>query len=175
MQIHSKEALKDYIHSVHDYIRNSGAGYGMTALKIFNVFYSLKILESKAEYLGYSKFCEWSKLKKKLKETEYGNKTENGLNFREEFHHTINELRNICLGDSDSNNPIKKEIIDIYDYVLDYEETELGLQIKNVVGDALDRIRDQADKKIKLKTLRILFIIKYLKNYLMNLFALCLL
>ena len=153
MQIHSKEALKDYIHSVHDYIRNSGAGYGMTALKIFNVFYSLKILESKAEYLGFSKFCEWSKLKKKLKETEYGNKTENGLNFREEFHHTINELRNICLGDSDSNNPIKKEIIDIYDYVLDYEETELGLQIKNVVGDALDRIRDQADKKIKLKNI----------------------
>lgn len=153
MQIHSKEALKDYIHSVHDYIRNSGAGYGMTALKIFNVFYSLKILESKAEYLGFSKFCEWSKLKKKLKETEYGNKTENGLNFREEFHHTINELRNICLGDSDSNNPIKKEIIDIYDYVLDYEETELGLQIKNVVGEALDRIRDQADKKIKLKNI----------------------
>ena len=45
VNFHTREQLKEYIHSIHDYIRNSGAGYGMDALKIFNVFYSLKILE----------------------------------------------------------------------------------------------------------------------------------
>ena len=45
INFHTREQLKEYIHSIHDYIRNSGAGYGMDALKIFNVFYSLKILE----------------------------------------------------------------------------------------------------------------------------------
>ena len=30
MPISTKEQLKDHIHSIHDYLRNSGAGYGMT-------------------------------------------------------------------------------------------------------------------------------------------------
>jgi type I restriction enzyme S subunit len=45
MTISTKEQLKDHIHSIHDFLRNFGAGYGMTAMKIFMIFYGLKIIE----------------------------------------------------------------------------------------------------------------------------------
>ena len=47
MPISTKEQLKAHIHGIHDYIRNSGAGYGMTAMSIFTFFYGLKIIEKK--------------------------------------------------------------------------------------------------------------------------------
>ena len=40
--ISSKEALKEKIHKIHNYLRNNGAGYGMNALKVFNIIYGLK-------------------------------------------------------------------------------------------------------------------------------------
>ena len=40
--ISNKEALKDKIHEIHNYLRNNGAGYGMNALKVFNLIYGLK-------------------------------------------------------------------------------------------------------------------------------------
>jgi type I restriction-modification system DNA methylase subunit len=43
--ISNKEALKDKIHSIHNYLRNNGAGYGMNALKVFNIIYGLKKIE----------------------------------------------------------------------------------------------------------------------------------
>ena len=43
--ITNKNALKDKIHEIHNFIRNSGAGYGTTALKIFNLIYGLKRIE----------------------------------------------------------------------------------------------------------------------------------
>lgn len=45
--ISNKEALKDKIHEIHNYLRNNGAGYGMNALKVFNLIYGLKKLEEK--------------------------------------------------------------------------------------------------------------------------------
>jgi len=45
--ISNKEALKDKIHEIHNYLRNNGAGYGMNALKTFNVLYGLKKIEEK--------------------------------------------------------------------------------------------------------------------------------
>ena len=36
--VSNKEALKDKIHEIHNYLRNNGAGYGMNALKVFNFF-----------------------------------------------------------------------------------------------------------------------------------------
>ena len=35
--VSNKEALKDKIHEIHNYLRNNGAGYGMNALKVFNL------------------------------------------------------------------------------------------------------------------------------------------
>ena len=41
----NKEALKDKIHEIHNYMRNNGVGYGMNAMKIFNLIYGLKKIE----------------------------------------------------------------------------------------------------------------------------------
>jgi type I restriction enzyme S subunit len=43
--ISNKEALKDKIHEIHNYLRNNGVGYGMNALKVFNILYGLKKIE----------------------------------------------------------------------------------------------------------------------------------
>lgn len=43
--ISNKEALRDKIHEIHNYLRNNGAGYGMNALKVFNIIYGLKKIE----------------------------------------------------------------------------------------------------------------------------------
>ena len=45
--ISSKEALKEKIHEIHNYLRNNGAGYGMSALKVFNIIYGLKKIKEK--------------------------------------------------------------------------------------------------------------------------------
>jgi type I restriction-modification system DNA methylase subunit len=45
--ISNKEALKDKIHEIHNFLRNNGAGYGMNALKVFNLLYGLKKIEEK--------------------------------------------------------------------------------------------------------------------------------
>ena len=42
-----KEALKDKIHDIHNFLRNNGAGYGMNALKVFNILFGLKKIEEK--------------------------------------------------------------------------------------------------------------------------------
>ena len=43
--VSNKEALRDKIHEIHNFLRNNGAGYGMGALKVFNVVYGLKKIE----------------------------------------------------------------------------------------------------------------------------------
>lgn len=43
--ISNKDALRDKIHQIHNYLRNHGAGYGMNALKVFNILYGLKKIE----------------------------------------------------------------------------------------------------------------------------------
>ena len=49
--ISDKDALRDKIHEMHNYLRNHGAGYGMNALKVFNIIYGLKRLEEKNLYV----------------------------------------------------------------------------------------------------------------------------
>jgi type I restriction-modification system DNA methylase subunit len=43
--VSNKDALRDKIHEIHNYLRNNGAGYGMNALKVFNILYGLKKIE----------------------------------------------------------------------------------------------------------------------------------
>jgi type I restriction-modification system DNA methylase subunit len=83
------EQLREHIHSIHDYIRNTGTGYGMTALKIFNIFYSLKLLENKSKELGFQ-FCEWQELKKHNDRE----KQEINSDFSKFIYLAIEELRN---------------------------------------------------------------------------------
>lgn len=43
--ITNKDALRDKIHEIHNFLRNNGIGYGMNALKAFNVLYGLMRIE----------------------------------------------------------------------------------------------------------------------------------
>ena len=45
MDISNRDALRDKIHEIHNFLRNNGAGYGMNALKVFNLLYGLKRIE----------------------------------------------------------------------------------------------------------------------------------
>lgn len=62
--ITNKESLKDKIHQIHNYLRNHGAGYGMNALKIFNLFYGLKKIEERGLFdtIGLDTCCKFSYL-----------------------------------------------------------------------------------------------------------------
>ena len=63
--ISNKDALKSKIHEIHNYLRNHGAGYGMNALKVFNILYGLKKIEENGliDKVGLKKpYCEFSYL-----------------------------------------------------------------------------------------------------------------
>lgn len=99
-KIKNDEDLKQLFHGIHDYIRNHEAYYGMNALKIFNVIYTLKLLEPKVkskEPLEYntglkdnegndiydkhifSDKCLFSNLVKKVKSGQKGKEDVTGL------------------------------------------------------------------------------------------------
>ena len=60
--ITTREELKDHIHNIHNYMRNKGIGYGMQALKVFMVFYALKLLEAGIDsgLVNLPKDCKFS-------------------------------------------------------------------------------------------------------------------
>jgi len=65
--ISNKETLKDKIHEIHNFLRNHGVGYGMNALKVFNVFYGLKkIEENKLLNINLSENIKFSNLLKMI-------------------------------------------------------------------------------------------------------------
>lgn len=51
----NRDDLREYIHNIHNFLRNKGAGYGQTGLKIFNVFYGLKLIKEYLDTLGLNK------------------------------------------------------------------------------------------------------------------------
>ena len=59
--VSNKEALKNKIHDIHNYLRNNGAGYGMNALKVFTLLYGLKKIEERKVFdkvkLYYLVYC----------------------------------------------------------------------------------------------------------------------
>ena len=62
--ITNREALKEKIHDIHNYLRNHGAGYGMNALKVFNIIYGLKKIDEAdlLEKTGLDDCCKFSNL-----------------------------------------------------------------------------------------------------------------
>ena len=56
--ITNREDLKDYIHGIHNFLRNSGIGYGMNALKTFNVFYGLYMVSKNDEIYSKTNLSE---------------------------------------------------------------------------------------------------------------------
>ena len=80
--ITNSDSLKEHIHSIHNYLRNHGGGYGLGALKIFNIFYGIKKLEEHGltEVLDLSEEYRFASLLKMSKEMT-----------DEDFHHHIVE------------------------------------------------------------------------------------
>jgi type I restriction-modification system DNA methylase subunit/restriction endonuclease S subunit len=71
--VSNKEALKDKIHEIHNFLRNNGAGYGMNALKVFNIIYGLKKIEENGLFDKVSlkkPDCEFSYLLKLANENK---------------------------------------------------------------------------------------------------------
>jgi type I restriction-modification system DNA methylase subunit len=68
--ISNKEAMYDMIHSIHNFIRNNGGGYGMTALKCFSLLYGLCKIELNGHFkkTGLSDNCKFSYIKQKFDE-----------------------------------------------------------------------------------------------------------
>ena len=65
--VSNKEALKEKIHEIHNFLRNNGAGYGMNALKVFNILYGLKKIEENGLLINVNlkrPDCEFSYLLK---------------------------------------------------------------------------------------------------------------
>ena len=64
-EISNREELRDHIHKIHDFLRNRGVGIGMTALKIFNLFYALKLIDTKRHTFKpmLSDTCSWKCLR----------------------------------------------------------------------------------------------------------------
>lgn len=62
--ISNKEALKDKIHEIHNFLRNNGAGYGMNALKVFNIIFGLKKIEDNNLFdkVDLDSVCKFSNL-----------------------------------------------------------------------------------------------------------------
>ena len=146
MYFHTREQLKEYVHSIHDYIRNSGAGYGMSALKLFNVMYSLKILEGKSKELGLSGTYDWKELKKYF--TKCKNKEEE---FNKYIYSAINELREVVINDNVGDNPLNAFMRDLYDEIDEindkYSHEELT-ELRERIGAKMDFIKN-GDAKLR--------------------------
>jgi type I restriction-modification system DNA methylase subunit len=50
----TNDDLKNYIHDIHNFLRNNGVGYGIVSLNIFSVFYGLKLIQPKLDVLDLS-------------------------------------------------------------------------------------------------------------------------
>jgi type I restriction enzyme S subunit len=70
--VSNKEALKDKIHEIHNYLRNNGAGYGMNALKVFNILYGLKKIEENGllDKVSLKPDCKFSHLLQMAKDNK---------------------------------------------------------------------------------------------------------
>lgn len=60
----NKDELRDKIHQIHNFLRNHGAGYGMNALKVFNIVYGLHKIEKSNlfERFKLDEVCRFSTL-----------------------------------------------------------------------------------------------------------------
>ena len=68
--INSREEMKNRVHSLHNFLRNNGAGYGMNALKMFSLFYGLKKIEDNNHFekTGLNECCKFSIIKELFEE-----------------------------------------------------------------------------------------------------------
>lgn len=77
-KITGSSSLREEIHKIHNIFRNSGAGYGMNALKVFNIMYGLMRIDNNKFFdkSGLPESCKFSKIIDKCKDKETFNKDE---------------------------------------------------------------------------------------------------
>ena len=148
--ISNKEALKEKIHEIHNFLRNNGAGYGMSALKVFNILYGLKKIEENGliDSVGLKRpECEFSYLlsvanenkDNKLTDLIYG-QVLNAINENEiikdilfyeipknikanVFTHLIKEIDNITKIEKSSNVLLSGKV---YEYFIGRDESAIS-------------------------------------------------
>lgn len=171
--ITNSDSLKEHIHSIHNYLRNHGGGYGLGALKIFNIFYGIKKLEEHGlnEMIGLSEEYWFSSLLKMSKETTdeefhhhivdgllnelYDKPLLNGFLFYEipkkiksdVFRYLIGEINDITRIEKESNVLLSGKV---YEYFVGRDESaisELGAYFTNriLVEFTIDKIKPQLD------------------------------
>ena len=112
MSINTKEQLKSHIHKIHNLIRNSGAGYGLDALKIFNFFYGLKVLELFwDEYeLESARFSQLVEMAKKADTPEKELRIHDEL-FGNNLSKGDKKYKQGCLYELNDNNELRKILV----------------------------------------------------------------
>jgi len=129
--------VRDRIHSIHDFIRNKGFGYGMTGLKLFNLFYGLLQIE-KSNILN-----KWTFSKKTLAITKLSNeKLKEKLSFNNMFNY-INEYDDILDKDTDKAYEISELIKELCEILNKFNRGD-DSKLKNLVYYDLSHIKANA-------------------------------
>jgi type I restriction-modification system DNA methylase subunit len=177
--VSNREALKDKIHEIHNYLRNNGAGYNMNALKVFNIIYGLKRIEENnlIDKIGLKRpDCEFSHLLKLANENKDEELTELILNsvldsvhenkignllFYEipknikskAFSHLIKEINKITKLEETCNVQLSGKI---YEYFVGRDQSaisELGAYFtdRHIVNYIYDKIKPKLNKDKSIK------------------------
>ncbi|ADO67549.1 putative type I restriction modification enzyme, M and S domains [Cafeteria roenbergensis virus] len=126
MSISSKEAMKDTIHEIHNFLRNNGAGYGMNALKLFTLFYGLAKIEVNGHFekTGLSDVCKFSNIRKEFKKNK-----EIGMDYLHE--NIFSEIY--------ENNKVNKMLVcEIPESATPYLIKELVFKVNNLIKKEQD-------------------------------------
>jgi restriction endonuclease S subunit len=131
ISINTKEAMKEIIHDIHNFLRNNGAGYGMNALKLFTLFYGLAKIEKNGHFktTGLPNSCKFSNIRKKLKENcEIGYEYVNENVIRHIYENEkINRMLTCEIPESITGNILKNLVDKIHKLVK--KEKELNFQL----------------------------------------------
>jgi restriction endonuclease S subunit len=173
MDITNSDDLREKIHEIHNYMRNNGIGYGLTSLKVFNLFYGLMKIEDYGlnETIGLNnEKCKFSYLLKVVNEPNKNddlisildNETLNGIYENEDiklllgytipldlktdvYKYLINEINSI----KDIEKSAKEQLSGkIYEYFVGRDQSaisELGAYFTNrgIVNFILNKIKPQ--------------------------------
>ncbi len=171
--ITNSDSLKEHIHSIHNYLRNHGGGYGLSALKIFNVFYGIKKLEEHglSEMIDLSEeywFSSLLKISREMTDEEFHHHIVDGLlnelyekpllkefifyeipkNIKSGvFRYLIGEINDITRIEKETNVLLSGKV---YEYFVGRDESaisELGAYFTNriLVDFTIDKIKPQLD------------------------------
>jgi len=167
--ITNSDDLREKIHEIHNYMRNNGIGYGLTSLKVFNLFYGLMKIEDYGlnDAFGLSdEKCKFSYLLKISTDGEkiieilgeildliYENKeVKKFLTFNipldlkaDIYSYLLNEIKAIKDIEKSSNEQLSGKI---YEYFVNRDQSaisELGAYFTNrrIVNYCLDKIKPQ--------------------------------